>query len=308
MTASATPHMFVAGDWRQAASGETYNTTSPATGEEIGAIPQGDREDAAAAIAAAAQAADRWGRADRVRAGGQDARGRRRDRVAARRAGADADARSGQAAEDRGLRRGRRAGRVLAGRGRGRQAARRRAAQLVLARQEGAAAASRARRRRRDQPVELAVHDAGGADRARAGVRQRGRLDARADDRPVGVRAGAVHRRGRPAAGRVQPGYRPGRGGRRRDRPQSGCRRRRLHRLDPDRPARRPGRGRQGARAGDGRQRAGRAARRRRRRCRRRGDRDRLLSVRRPELHRRRADPGPPGGLRRVRREAGARR
>jgi len=63
MTASAAPHMFVAGDWRQAASGETYNTTSPATGEEIGAIPQGDRADAQAAIAAAAQAADRWARA-----------------------------------------------------------------------------------------------------------------------------------------------------------------------------------------------------------------------------------------------------
>src|SRR6202789_1721553 len=63
MTASAAPHMFVAGDWRQAASGETYNTTSPATGAEIGAIPQGDRSDAQAAITAAAGAADRWARA-----------------------------------------------------------------------------------------------------------------------------------------------------------------------------------------------------------------------------------------------------
>jgi acyl-CoA reductase-like NAD-dependent aldehyde dehydrogenase len=62
MTASATPQMFVAGDWRGAASGETYNTTSPATGEEIAAIPQGDRADAQAAIAAAAGAADAWGR------------------------------------------------------------------------------------------------------------------------------------------------------------------------------------------------------------------------------------------------------
>jgi acyl-CoA reductase-like NAD-dependent aldehyde dehydrogenase len=63
MTASAAPHMFVAGDWRQAASGETYTTTSPATGAEIGAIPQGDRSDAQAAITAAAEAADRWARA-----------------------------------------------------------------------------------------------------------------------------------------------------------------------------------------------------------------------------------------------------
>jgi acyl-CoA reductase-like NAD-dependent aldehyde dehydrogenase len=63
MTASAAPNMFVAGDWRQAASGETYNTTSPATGEAIGAIPQGDRSDAQTAIAAASGAADRWARA-----------------------------------------------------------------------------------------------------------------------------------------------------------------------------------------------------------------------------------------------------
>jgi acyl-CoA reductase-like NAD-dependent aldehyde dehydrogenase len=63
MTASATPQMFVAGDWRLAASGETYNTTSPATGAEIGAIPQGDRSDAQAAIAAAAEAADGWAHA-----------------------------------------------------------------------------------------------------------------------------------------------------------------------------------------------------------------------------------------------------
>ncbi|HEY1487622.1 MAG TPA: aldehyde dehydrogenase family protein, partial [Micromonosporaceae bacterium] len=62
MTVSAAPQMFVAGDWRGAASGETYNTTSPATGEEIAAIPQGDRADAQAAIAAAAGAADAWGR------------------------------------------------------------------------------------------------------------------------------------------------------------------------------------------------------------------------------------------------------
>ena len=160
--------MFVAGDWRSAASGETYNTTSPATGAEIGAIPQGDRSDAQAAIAAAAQAADALGPRDGVRARRQDARRRRHHRLPARRARADADARSGQAAAGRGLRRGRRAGRVLARGGRGRQAARRRAAQLVLARQAGAAAAPSARRRRRDQPVELAVHDARRTDRAGA--------------------------------------------------------------------------------------------------------------------------------------------
>ncbi len=56
------PQMFVAGDWRPAASGETYNTTSPATGGEIAAIPQGDHADAEAAIAAADAVAGEWGR------------------------------------------------------------------------------------------------------------------------------------------------------------------------------------------------------------------------------------------------------
>ena len=201
--------------------------------------PQGDREDARAAIDAARAAADGWASTDRVRARGQDARGRRPHRVAARRSRAHADARPGQADEGRGVRRGRRAGRVLADGGRGRQAAGRRAAELVLARQAGAADAARARRRRRDQPLELALHDAGRAGRPGAGVRQRRRLDAGAVDRGVRRGAGRVHRRRRPAARRVQPRHRTGAGGRRRDRAQPGDRRRRLHRLDGHRPARR---------------------------------------------------------------------
>ena len=54
--------MFVAGDWRPSATGETFDATSPATGELIGTVPQGDRDDARAAIAAAREAADVWGR------------------------------------------------------------------------------------------------------------------------------------------------------------------------------------------------------------------------------------------------------
>ena len=38
--------LFIDGEWIQAASGETAETTSPATGETIGEIPQGDRADA----------------------------------------------------------------------------------------------------------------------------------------------------------------------------------------------------------------------------------------------------------------------
>jgi acyl-CoA reductase-like NAD-dependent aldehyde dehydrogenase len=52
--------MFVGGAWRPSASGETFEATSPATGEVIGSIPQGDRSDAQAAVAAAVQAFPGW--------------------------------------------------------------------------------------------------------------------------------------------------------------------------------------------------------------------------------------------------------
>jgi acyl-CoA reductase-like NAD-dependent aldehyde dehydrogenase len=54
--------MFVAGEWCPAASGETATAESPATGEQIGEVPQGDREDARRAIAAADAAAEGWSR------------------------------------------------------------------------------------------------------------------------------------------------------------------------------------------------------------------------------------------------------
>ena len=38
--------MFVAGEWTGAASGETFTADSPATGEAIAEVPQGDRDDA----------------------------------------------------------------------------------------------------------------------------------------------------------------------------------------------------------------------------------------------------------------------
>ena len=54
--------MFVDGDWGPARSGETVVAESPASGEAIGAVPQGDRGDARRAIAAANRAADAWAR------------------------------------------------------------------------------------------------------------------------------------------------------------------------------------------------------------------------------------------------------
>jgi acyl-CoA reductase-like NAD-dependent aldehyde dehydrogenase len=54
--------MFVDGAWTDALSGETFDADSPATGETIGAVPQGDRADAQLAIGAANRAADGWAR------------------------------------------------------------------------------------------------------------------------------------------------------------------------------------------------------------------------------------------------------
>jgi acyl-CoA reductase-like NAD-dependent aldehyde dehydrogenase len=52
--------MFVGGAWTAASSGETFAAESPATGELIARVPQGDREDARRAIEAANGAAERW--------------------------------------------------------------------------------------------------------------------------------------------------------------------------------------------------------------------------------------------------------
>ena len=62
MVTGTAQQMFVGGEWRPSASGETFEATSPATGELIGTVPQGDRDDARAAIASARAAADGWAR------------------------------------------------------------------------------------------------------------------------------------------------------------------------------------------------------------------------------------------------------
>ncbi len=56
----ASSSMFVDGAWVGAASGETFIAESPVTGEAIGEIPLGNRDDARRAIAAANRAADGW--------------------------------------------------------------------------------------------------------------------------------------------------------------------------------------------------------------------------------------------------------
>jgi acyl-CoA reductase-like NAD-dependent aldehyde dehydrogenase len=54
--------MLIDGAWVPARSGATFTAESPATGEAIGDIPDGDREDARRAIEAANRAADAWTR------------------------------------------------------------------------------------------------------------------------------------------------------------------------------------------------------------------------------------------------------
>jgi acyl-CoA reductase-like NAD-dependent aldehyde dehydrogenase len=62
MATGTAQQMFFAGGWQSSASGETFEASSPATGELIGTVPQGDREDAQRAIAAARAACEHWGR------------------------------------------------------------------------------------------------------------------------------------------------------------------------------------------------------------------------------------------------------
>jgi succinate-semialdehyde dehydrogenase/glutarate-semialdehyde dehydrogenase len=52
--------MFVGGDWRAALDGAEDRAFSPATGEDLGAVAHGDREDARQAVAAATQAYPGW--------------------------------------------------------------------------------------------------------------------------------------------------------------------------------------------------------------------------------------------------------
>ncbi len=54
--------MYVDGEWVGSDSGETFESTSPSSGERIASVPKGTRADARRAIAAANRAATSWGR------------------------------------------------------------------------------------------------------------------------------------------------------------------------------------------------------------------------------------------------------
>ena len=63
MSTTATQYsMYLGGAWVESESGARMDATSPATGETIGSVPEGTREDAQRAIAAANAAAGDWAR------------------------------------------------------------------------------------------------------------------------------------------------------------------------------------------------------------------------------------------------------
>jgi acyl-CoA reductase-like NAD-dependent aldehyde dehydrogenase len=62
-TAATVTQLFIGGEWVEAASGEAADATSPATGETLGPVAQGDRKDAQRAIDAARDAFPKWGAA-----------------------------------------------------------------------------------------------------------------------------------------------------------------------------------------------------------------------------------------------------
>ncbi|MDQ6605913.1 MAG: aldehyde dehydrogenase family protein [Actinomycetota bacterium] len=62
MATGTAQQMFVGGGWGPSQSGETFDASSPASGELIGTVPQGDRDDARRAIESARAASDAWAR------------------------------------------------------------------------------------------------------------------------------------------------------------------------------------------------------------------------------------------------------
>jgi acyl-CoA reductase-like NAD-dependent aldehyde dehydrogenase len=85
MATGTVQQMFLGGDWQPSLSGQTFEASSPANGEVIATIPQGDREDARQAIGAARAAAEDWAnltafeRAAKMHAVGDVIAGRRDD-------------------------------------------------------------------------------------------------------------------------------------------------------------------------------------------------------------------------------------
>src|SRR3954469_15585391 len=60
LTGTKTFQNYIGGEWVDSASGETFESTSPATGESIGIFPKSTAEDVDRAVAAAKAAFEEW--------------------------------------------------------------------------------------------------------------------------------------------------------------------------------------------------------------------------------------------------------
>ena len=235
--------MFVGGAWRRSASGETFDATSPGTGEVIGVDSAGRSLRRPGPRSPPRRRAATGGRPYTAFARAARCTGRRRRRAPPRGARAGAHARPGQTAA-RGA-----YDEVdeLMASSRSRRGRRRLEGSLRRARPAGQTRAAVRRPRgvgRGGHPVELALHDARGAV-APALAGGNTVVWTPAPTRPCARRARRLRRGGRPAAGCPQPRHRPRRGRRRRARRHPGDRRRRLHRLEGDGPSDRRASGRQ---------------------------------------------------------------
>ena len=276
----------VAGEWRPAAGGASFEDRNPADERDlIGAFPDSGPDDVAAAVEAVSSRLAGLGRRLPRGAGRRPFQGGRHHRPAGRRDRRRAHAGGGQDPH-RGAERGaahRRQFPPLCRRG----AAAQRRDLCERGRADRLLAPPAGRRGRRHHAVELSAVDGGAEDRPGARRRQRRRLQAlRGDaaDGPAPGRGAARGRRAGEAAG-APPGARPVR--RPGDHAAPRHRRRHLHRLLRGRPPdRQGGLDRHPGPARDGRQERDRGARR----CRRgegRGDhRARRLRPDRAGLHR----------------------
>ena len=251
-----TSEVFVGGQWRPPASGETYDTINPATEEVSAQRRQGRR---------AGRRRRGPGRPPRLRRGSVAADGRRRagaHAVEARRPDQRQPRRDGAARERQHredalrLRQGRdpvRGRGVPLLRGLGDEDPRRDAQPPRQRLHVHAAPAGR--RRRRHRPLELPVPAGLLEDRPGAGRREHGRPQARLAHAPDRAPLRRAHPGGRAPRGRVQRGDGPRRQGRHGARPPPRRRQDRVHGLD---------RGRQGDHAGGRRDAEARVARARR--------------------------------------------
>src|SRR3954447_6819800 len=59
-TSTRDEQLLIGGAWREAAAGERFDVTDPATGDVVGSVPNAGAEDVRAAVDAAAAAFEDW--------------------------------------------------------------------------------------------------------------------------------------------------------------------------------------------------------------------------------------------------------